>query len=66
MSNLIVKRKIGDFFDDEALPIVREAVQDVSNIVAKVSLLVRAYFIKEFETDPETIITIVFKCCEKV
>lgn len=58
MNNLIVKRKIGDFFNDEALPIVREAVEDVSNIVSKVSLLVRAYLIKEFEADPKTIITI--------
>ena len=58
MNNLIVKRKIGDFFDDEALLIVREAVQDVSKIVSKVSLLVRAYLIKEFEADPNNIISI--------
>jgi len=49
MSPKIVKRKIRGFFKPEYLPIIRNAVKSVHNIITKASFLARQYYLFWYE-----------------
>lgn len=58
MSIQVVKRKITGFLKPPNLVIVKQAVLDVSRIISKASTLVRAYYLKEYDKNPNNIITL--------
>jgi hypothetical protein len=50
----VIKRKARGFFKSEDFKTVKQAVQDVNNIIRNASVLVRAYYLSEFRKDPNT------------
>ena len=52
----IVKRKATGFFDKENFEIIQQAIKDVSNIMTHASILLRAFYIDQFEMGKEIII----------
>jgi hypothetical protein len=45
----IVKRKATGFFKSKDLPILKQAIQDVHNIITEASILLRAYYLDRYE-----------------
>lgn len=53
----IVKRKATGFFKKESIETIRQAITDVSNIITNASILLRAYYIDQYEQGKELAIS---------
>jgi len=49
MTTEVVKRKLTNYFDHADRLIILQAVDDVHNILVNASMLLRAYYLKNFE-----------------